>query len=120
MGRNVHAATSLFLSRIFLIVATANPVCSLIPLRDSPSSLRRNTNFSFLGDANLIASKIKSYVHSEYDKSKFTNLEEINKRIENNLDPYDRKKTLKKIIIDDSYPDFILQNREKLKKFILF
>ena len=42
-----------------------------------------------------------------------------NKRIENNLDPYDRKKKLKKIIIDDTFPDFILQNKEKLKKFIL-
>ncbi len=76
-------------------------------------------HFSFLGDANLIASKIKSYVHSEYDKNKFTNLDEINKRIQNNIDPYDRNKTLKKIIIDDTFPEFILQNQEKLKKFIL-
>ena len=76
-------------------------------------------HFSFLGDANLIASKIKSYVHSEYDKSKFTDIEEINKRIENNIDPYDRKKALKKIQIDETFPDFILQNQEKLKKFIL-
>tara|TARA_B100001121_G_C18658803_1_gene607795 strand:- start:413 stop:1219 length:807 start_codon:yes stop_codon:yes gene_type:complete len=76
-------------------------------------------HFSFLGDANLISSKIKSYVHSEFDETKFTNIEEINKRIQNNLDPYDRKKILKKISIDDTYPDFILQNRERLKKFII-
>ena len=83
------------------------------------SKLIMGLAFSFLGDANLIASKIKSYVHSEYDKSKFTNIDEINKRIENNLDPYDRKKTLKKIQIDETFPDFILKNQKKLKKFIL-
>ena len=59
-------------------------------------------------------------MHSEYYKTQFTDIEKINKRIQNNLDPYDRKKTLKKIIIDDTFPEFILQNQEKLKKFILF
>ena len=39
---------SLRLANIPLIVATANPVCSLIPLKLSPSSLNLTTNFSFL------------------------------------------------------------------------
>ena len=43
----------------------------------------------------------------------------IESYIENNLDPYDRKKILKKIQIDQTFPDFIFQNQKKLKKFIL-
>ena len=51
-------------------------------------------HFSFLGNAEFISSKIKSYVHSEYDQEKYTKIEEINERIKNAIDPYDRKRKL--------------------------
>ena len=37
-------------------------------------------HFSFLGSPELISSKIKSYVHDEYDIQAFTNLENIKKK----------------------------------------
>ena len=76
-------------------------------------------HFSFLGDATFISSKIKSYTHSEYDEEKFTNLEKINFRIKNMLDPFDRKIDLVKTKIDSSYPEYIIQNKDKFKELIL-
>ena len=76
-------------------------------------------HFSFLGDADFISSKIKSYVHSEYDKDDYTNLDKINYRIKNQIDPFDRNKKLVKTSIDSSYPDYILHNQDKYKDLIL-
>ena len=76
-------------------------------------------HFSFLGDADFISAKIKSYVHSEYDKDDYTNLEKINYRIKNQIDPFDRNKKLVKTLIDSSYPDYILHNQDKYKDLIL-
>ena len=76
-------------------------------------------HFSFLGSADFIASKIKSYVHSEYDKDDYTNLEKINFRIKNMIDPFDRHKDLVQVSIDSSYPDFIINNQDKYKELIL-
>ena len=75
-------------------------------------------HFSFLGNAEFISSKIKSYVHSEYDQEKYTKIEEINERIKNAIDPYDRKKKIVTVPIDNTYPKFIYLNKEKLKDLI--
>jgi beta-1,4-mannosyl-glycoprotein beta-1,4-N-acetylglucosaminyltransferase len=76
-------------------------------------------HFSFLGNANFIASKIKSYVHDEYDREEYTNLEKINLRIKNMVDPFDRKKKLVKIPIDSSFPEYIQKNKDKYKELII-
>ena len=76
-------------------------------------------HFSFLGDPKFIASKIKSYTHNEFDKEEFTNLDKISQRIINLRDPFDREQELIKIEIDSTYPDYILNNKEKFKDWIL-
>lgn len=70
-------------------------------------------HFSFLGSPEFIASKIKSYVHDEYDTDEFTNLENIKKKIDNFTDPFNRNKKLKKINLNDEYPKYITENKEK-------
>ena len=76
-------------------------------------------HFSFLGDPKFIASKIKSYTHNELDKDEFTNLDKISQRIVNFKDPFDREKELIKIDIDSTFPDYILNNKEKFKDWIV-
>ena len=76
-------------------------------------------HFSFLGEPEFISSKIKSYTHNELDKEEFTNLKKISERIKNLKDPFDRNKKLVKIQLDSSFPDYILNNKEKYKNWIL-
>ena len=75
-------------------------------------------HFSFLGNPEMISSKIKSYTHLEYDKNEFTDIEKIKKRILELRDPYDREKKLIKVEINKNFPDYIENNKEYLKDLI--
>ena len=75
-------------------------------------------HFSFLGNPEMISSKIKSYTHLEYDKNEFTDIEKIKKRILELRDPYDREKKLVKVEINKNFPDYIKNNKEYLKDLI--
>ena len=66
----------------------------------------------------MISSKIKSYVHDEYDIQEFTNLQNIKKKIENFIDPFNRNKKLKKVRLDDKYPKYITENVKRFADII--
>ena len=64
--------------------------------------------------------KIKSFAHSEHDLEKFTNLDHIKNSINNHKDLFNRAVyVLEKVKIDNTYPDFIINNKVLLKDFIL-
>lgn len=75
-------------------------------------------HFSFLGDAEMLKLKISSYEH----KDEF-NVEEVfqkaeNGGIENGLDIFGRGERYELVPIDDSYPEYIVNNQEKYSRFI--
>ena len=76
-------------------------------------------HFSFLKNPKDIAKKIKSYSHQEFNKDDFINEEKIAERIKNNLDIFDRNFMYKKIEIDESFPKYIVNNKEKFKEWII-
>ncbi len=76
-------------------------------------------HFSFLGSPEFISSKIKSYVHEEYDLEKFTNIDNIDEKIKNLIDPFNRNKKLKKVDLNNEYPKYIIENKEKFTDLIL-
>ena len=76
-------------------------------------------HFSFLQTPQDIVKKIKSYSHGEFNTEENTNEINIEKKIKNNQDIFGRGFSLKKIVIDESFPDYILRNTEKLKDWII-
>ena len=73
-------------------------------------------HWSFFGDADNFKLKIASYEHTENNiESNTSNAEE---RIENGIDPFGRPIQIITVPIDDSYPEYILNNQEKYRKFI--
>ena len=76
-------------------------------------------HFSFLMDANQIKSKLESYAHAEFNNKNFNNLDKINFSIENQIDLFDRKFEFKKITFDETFPQYVLKNREKYNNWIL-
>tara|TARA_B100001057_G_C22694755_1_gene889254 strand:- start:185 stop:988 length:804 start_codon:yes stop_codon:yes gene_type:complete len=76
-------------------------------------------HFSFLQTPEDIIKKIKSYSHGEFNTSEYTNLSDLEKKIKNNEDVFNRGFELKKIDIDNSYPDYIVNNQNYLKDWIL-
>lgn len=63
-------------------------------MRDNRQSYEKYVNagwhFSFLGGARQVNSKITAFCHSEYQRDKFTDIDQIQQRMEQNKDPFDR------------------------------
>jgi beta-1,4-mannosyl-glycoprotein beta-1,4-N-acetylglucosaminyltransferase len=76
-------------------------------------------HFSFLLSPDDIKYKIESFAHSEFNNSKFNNIDKIKSSIENNHDLFDRNLEYKKVAIDSSYPKYILGNKDKFKDWII-
>ena len=75
-------------------------------------------HFSFLQSPKDIIKKIKSYSHGEFNTSEIINEENIKQKILKNMDIFNRGFELKKILIDSSFPEYIIQNQKNLKDWI--
>ena len=75
-------------------------------------------HFSFLQTPQQILTKIKSFSHGEYNKGDI-NEKNIQEKILKNEDIFDRNTELKKIAIDKSFPDYIINNQGKLSNWII-
>ena len=75
-------------------------------------------HFSFLQTPKQIINKIKSYSHGEFDNNEISE-NKIEEKILKNQDIFNRGHSLKKIDIDNTYPEYILKNKTKLSKWIL-
>ena len=73
-------------------------------------------HFSFLGDADNVRLKLASYEHTENNiESNTGNMED---RIERGVDPLGRPNQLYVVLIDDTYPKYIIKNQKKYSEFI--
>ena len=66
-----------------------------------------------------ISKKIKSFSHGEFNKADFTNPKNIKEKINMGKDIFDRRISYKKVQIDNSFPKYIVDNKEKLKEWII-
>ena len=85
-------------------------------------------HFSFLMNSKEISSKLKRFSHeiehvkqgSNYNLKNIINIDNIESRISNLIDPYERKDIkLKKVKLDNSFPKYIIKNAEKLSNYIV-
>ena len=90
---------------------------------DKPKNIQIILNggwhFAYLHTAENISNKIRSFAHGEFNKEHLTNTKEIQKRIEKKQDVFNRGYDLKKIEIDESFPDYVRQNTKMLKSWII-
>ena len=61
---------------------------------------------------------MKAYGHGELNTEKFTNVKYIEERIKNHQDVFSDTK-LKKVGIDETYPEYLRENLQKFKEFII-
>ena len=76
-------------------------------------------HFSYLGGAEAIAYKIKSFSHQEYNNDTYTDVKEIERKILAGEDIFDRGDKYEAVPVDDSFPTYIFNNQEKYKHLIL-
>ena len=75
-------------------------------------------HFSFLQTPEQILNKVKSFSHGEYNNNNL-NKKNIEEKILKNEDIFGRDVTLEKISLDSSYPEYILQNKDKFLKWMI-
>ena len=66
-----------------------------------------------------ISNKIENMAHTEFNKEEFKNVEKIKQNIDNLIDPFNRNLRLKKVDIDNNYPEYLMQNLNIYKNWIL-
>tara|TARA_B100000902_G_C27316971_1_gene921933 strand:- start:49 stop:849 length:801 start_codon:yes stop_codon:yes gene_type:complete len=75
-------------------------------------------HFSYLQSPQQILTKIKSFSHGEYNDENLSE-KNIRDKILKNEDIFSRNNQLKKVNIDNSFPEYITKNKEKLSEWII-
>jgi beta-1,4-mannosyl-glycoprotein beta-1,4-N-acetylglucosaminyltransferase len=65
-----------------------------------------------------ISKKLKTYAHNEYKDNKFSSPKVIKKKIQNKIDLFERGERYQLVKINKSFPEYLLKNKKKFKKFI--
>jgi beta-1,4-mannosyl-glycoprotein beta-1,4-N-acetylglucosaminyltransferase len=75
-------------------------------------------HWSFFGDADTVRAKMDAYEHQENNLPQFR--DSMEERIEKGIDPFGRDYlyTPQVVPIDDTFPEYIIQNKDKLAKYI--
>lgn len=79
-------------------------------------------HFSYLGGADLIAYKIESFSHSEFDNKTIKDRDRIRDRVNRGIDLFDRPGRSRQVYvkIDESFPSYLRNNVEKFNHLINF
>ena len=76
-------------------------------------------HFSFLKKPSLIKKKIISYSHQEFNQPEFIDEKNIRLKIDRHEDLFNRNMKYKVIEVDESFPEYIVNNQEILKEWII-
>ena len=75
-------------------------------------------HFNNILEAEEISVKLKTFAHTEFASEKFSSTKQINQKIKNKIDLFERGHKYEVIKLDDSFPKYLLRNIEKFKNFI--
>ena len=76
-------------------------------------------HFNSLLSPEEISVKLKTFAHTEFADSQYSDIHIIKKNIKEQRDLFKRNVTYKKTKLDESFPSYILQNQKNLKDWIL-
>ena len=66
-----------------------------------------------------ISKKLRTFAHTEFSKNQYSDINIIKKNIEEHKDLFGRNITYTKVNMDNSFPEYILKNKNNLKEWIL-
>jgi beta-1,4-mannosyl-glycoprotein beta-1,4-N-acetylglucosaminyltransferase len=76
-------------------------------------------HFNNIMPVKQISLKLKTFAHSEFSSKNFSSSVVIQQKIKKKIDLFNRGHKYKKIKLDKRFPNFILLNKKKFRKFIL-
>jgi len=75
-------------------------------------------HFSSVKSPEGIAKKLSSYAEQQFNNQKFNSIDIIKRKIEEKKDLFDRNHDFEVLKIDNTFPKYIYENKEKFKNFI--
>jgi beta-1,4-mannosyl-glycoprotein beta-1,4-N-acetylglucosaminyltransferase len=75
-------------------------------------------HFSYMGGVERIIKKIEAFAHTEYNKEKYKDPEKISEALKAGKDIFGRGFEYKFVPLDNSFPKYILEHKEKYKHLI--
>ena len=75
-------------------------------------------HFSYLGDSHFISEKIRDFSHQEFNNPTYNSRENIQKSIEGEQDLFGRDYEFEVVQFDNSFPEFLLKNKNQYARFI--
>tara|TARA_B100001057_G_scaffold299233_1_gene299340 strand:+ start:835 stop:1644 length:810 start_codon:yes stop_codon:yes gene_type:complete len=66
-----------------------------------------------------ISLKLKTFAHTEFSDDKFSSVETVKNKIDQQVDLFNRGHKYEKVKFDNFFPKYILQNRKKFHKWIV-
>jgi len=77
-------------------------------------------HFTNIMSPESISLKLKTFAHTEFSKDKFSSVETIKDKINKKVDLFERGHKYEALTLDNRFPKFILDNKEKFKDYIIF
>jgi beta-1,4-mannosyl-glycoprotein beta-1,4-N-acetylglucosaminyltransferase len=89
-------------------------------LRQYPVKLAEHGgwHFSYLGGTQRIIDKLEAFAHQEYNQETYKNPQVIEQAIRDGKDLFGRGFTYKFIPIDDTFPEYLVSNKNEFKELI--
>ena len=76
-------------------------------------------HFAYINTPKLIVNKIQSFCHGELATAENKDINIIKSRLSKYIDPIEPDHKLEKIKLDHKFPDWIIKNKKKFKKWIV-
>ena len=95
------------------------PFWRIDKIRDLQIIQNGGWHFSYLHNPEDLLKKIKSFSHGEFNIPEFTSSEKIVEKIRMKKNIFDLPYNYKRVEIDETYPKYIINNKHKLKNWII-
>ena len=76
-------------------------------------------HFNNILSAEEISLKLRTFAHSEFSDSKYSSTSVIENKIINKTDLFGRGHIYKKIDLNETFPKYLIENKNKFKNFLL-
>ena len=76
-------------------------------------------HFNNIMSVEEISKKLKTFAHTEFSKEEFTSPKIIESKINQKIDLFNRGHQYKAVVLDSSFPEFLLKNYSLYKSYIL-
>ena len=76
-------------------------------------------HFNNVMSAEDISLKLKTFAHTEYSGEFFSSIDKIKENINKGVDLFNRGYKFTKVEIDETFPEYLVKNKEIYKDFII-